>query len=89
MNVPIDLELEELVRFKVETGSYASASAVIGEALRLLDERDRFYLLHSGDIRDQIAAGMKSLQSGKGSDGELVFARIGSELDATDRRDRM
>ncbi len=41
MNVSLTPELEELVRRKVESGMYGSASEVVREALRLLEERDR------------------------------------------------
>ena len=33
--------LEALIREKVETGRYASAGEVVGEAIQLLEERDR------------------------------------------------
>jgi antitoxin ParD1/3/4 len=41
MNVNLTLHLEELVRQKVESGLYTSASEVVREALRLMDEKDR------------------------------------------------
>ncbi len=40
MNVSLTPTLEELVQRKVATGLYNSASEVIREALRLLEERD-------------------------------------------------
>ncbi len=41
MNVSLTPELEELVRHKVQSGRYLSASEVMREALRLLEERDK------------------------------------------------
>jgi antitoxin ParD1/3/4 len=41
MNVSLTPELEELIRRKVESGMYGSASEVVREALRLLEERDQ------------------------------------------------
>ncbi|MEH2088262.1 type II toxin-antitoxin system ParD family antitoxin [Nostoc sp.] len=41
MNVSLTPELEQLVKDKVNSGRYHSVSEVMGEALRLLDERDR------------------------------------------------
>jgi antitoxin ParD1/3/4 len=41
MNVALTPELEKIVTERVVSGRYASASEVIAEALRLLDERDR------------------------------------------------
>ena len=41
MNVNLTPQLEEMVRHKVDSGLYASASEVVREALRLMEERDR------------------------------------------------
>jgi antitoxin ParD1/3/4 len=41
MNISVPPELERLVTEKVASGRYSSASEVVGEALRLLEERDR------------------------------------------------
>jgi antitoxin ParD1/3/4 len=41
MNVALTPELEKIVTERVVSGRYASASEVIAEALRLLDEHDR------------------------------------------------
>jgi antitoxin ParD1/3/4 len=86
MNVSLTPELENLIRRKVQTGRYGSASEVIREALRLLDERDQLTELHKDEIRKKIAAGMASLRAGKGADGEAVFDRIDAELNAAARR---
>ena len=86
MNVSLTPELENLIRRKVETGRYGSASEVIREALRLLDERDQLTELHKDEIRKKIAAGMASLRAGKGADGEAVFDRIDAELNVAARR---
>ncbi len=86
MNVSLTPELERLVDFKVRTGRYGSASEVIGEALRLMDERDQMHELHKDEIRKKIAAGAASLRAGKGVDGEAVFDRIDAELDAIEGR---
>ena len=40
-NVALTPELEQIVTERVASGRYASASEVIAEALRLLDERDQ------------------------------------------------
>lgn len=80
MNVSLTAELEKLVHNKVETGRYTSASEVIREALRLMEERDQMQELHKDEIRKKIAAGMISLRAGKGMDGEAVFDRIDAEL---------
>ena len=85
MNVSLPPELERLIHHKVETGRYGSASDVIRDALRLMDEHDRLTELHKDEIRKKISAGMASLRAGKGADGEAVFDRIDAELDAAER----
>jgi antitoxin ParD1/3/4 len=41
MNVSLTSELDQFVSSKVASGRYASASEVVREALRLLEEQDR------------------------------------------------
>lgn len=86
MNVSLTPELENLVHVKVASGRYTSASEVIREALRLMEQRDNVQELHREQIRRKIAAGAASLRAGEGADGEDVFARIDAELDAIDRQ---
>ncbi len=40
MEIPLDPEIEQVVRRKVEGGEYPSAAALVEEALMLLVERD-------------------------------------------------
>lgn len=42
MNISLTPQLEDLVRAKVDSGLYNNASEVVREALRLLDEHERF-----------------------------------------------
>ena len=82
MNVHLTPELEQMIQSKVQTGRYNSASEVMREALRLMDERDQWKAIQKEELRKKIAAGLKSLDEGKGIDGEAVFARLEAELDA-------
>lgn len=60
MNVNLTPQLEELVRSKVASGLYTSASEVVREALRLLDEQDRMRAAKLGQLRDDIRQGLDS-----------------------------
>jgi antitoxin ParD1/3/4 len=60
MNVSLTPELEELVRAKVESGRYLSASEVMREALRLLEERDKLQELRREELRREIRKGLDS-----------------------------
>jgi antitoxin ParD1/3/4 len=82
MDVRLSSDEEVLVRQQLKTGRYASASEVVREALRLLDEQDRFLDLKRQGLRESITEGLQSLRSGEGVDGEVVFDRLEAELDA-------
>ena len=81
MNVSLTPELEQMVQGKVQTGRYNSASEVVREALRLMDERDQVKAIHKDELRKKIAAGLKSLDEGRFSDGEEFFAQMDAELE--------
>jgi len=82
MNINLTPELEKLVQTKVKSGRYNSASEVVREALRLMEERDHLRILRRDEIRHKIAEGLASLRSGKRVKSEQVFKRIEAELDA-------
>ena len=85
MSIELPSELEQLVRNKVASGQYNSPSDVLKDALRLMEEQDRYMALHKDEIRERISRGYDSLRAGKGVDGEAVFERIEKELDAAER----
>jgi antitoxin ParD1/3/4 len=60
MNVNLTPQLEELVRQKVASGMYSSASEVVREALRLMDEQDRLRATRLSQLRQDIRAGKQS-----------------------------
>ena len=63
MHVSLTPQLEEFVKRKVESGLYHSSSEVIREALRLLEERDRFQEMKLDTLRKEIQAGLESGES--------------------------
>jgi len=60
MNISLTPYLEDLVKGKVESGLYNSASEVMREALRLLEERDRLRELRFEELRREIQKGIDS-----------------------------
>jgi antitoxin ParD1/3/4 len=82
MNLQLSPELEELVLSKVNSGRYNSASEVIREALRLLEQRDEASTVRREEIRNQIEEGWQSAERGEFVAGDDVFDRIDVELDA-------
>jgi antitoxin ParD1/3/4 len=59
MNVSLTPELEKLVSRKVKTGRYQTASEVIREALRALEERDQVAALRLAELRKEIQKGLR------------------------------
>jgi antitoxin ParD1/3/4 len=86
MNVSLTPELEELVQKKIGSGQYHSASEVIRDALRLMEERDQAEAAHKAWIRDAIDAGLASLARGEGVDGETFMAQMDAELAELERQ---
>lgn len=60
MNISLTPQLESLVKSKVESGLYGSASEVMRDALRLLEERDRRQALRVEELRAEIKKGVDS-----------------------------
>ena len=60
MNVNLTPQLEDMVRQKVSSGLYTSASEVVREALRLMDEQDRLRAAKLGQLRQDIREGLAS-----------------------------
>lgn len=64
MNVNLTPELELLVRRKVASGMYTSASEVVREALRLMEEQDQMRTVRLEQLRQDVRKGLESGQSG-------------------------
>ena len=86
MNVSLTPELEQFVAEKVKTGRYNSASEVIREALRLLEEREELRNLQKQELRKKIAEGLDQLDRGEGIPGDEVFAELDAELETLEQR---
>jgi antitoxin ParD1/3/4 len=71
INVNLTPQLEKMVRQKVDSGLYASASEVVRAALRLMDEQDRLRAARLELLRQDIQAGLAS-GPGTGWDPEQV-----------------
>jgi antitoxin ParD1/3/4 len=65
MNVSLTPELEKFVSAKVEAGRYNSASEVVREALRLLEEHDQNRTTRLADFNQELGRRLASLDSGK------------------------
>lgn len=76
MNVSLTPELDKFVAAKVASGRYTSASEVVREALRLLEEHERTRSAQSAAFNREIRARLASLDRGELVDPEPVRARL-------------
>lgn len=88
MNVHLTPQLESLVQGKVREGGYNSASEVVREALRLMQERDQLLELRKREIAKQIAEGYESLTKGEGIPAEAAFRELDRRHEKSRRRHR-
>jgi antitoxin ParD1/3/4 len=70
---------ENFIKAQISQGRYASASEVIRDALRVLEEREKLRALNLENLRAEIQRGMNS---GPGIDAEDVFARLEAKYQA-------
>jgi len=76
MNVSLTPELEKLVSTKVESGRYTSASEVVREALRLLEERDLSRTAQLAEFNAEIGRRLAALDRGETAEPAEVRARL-------------
>ncbi len=80
MNVSLTPELEKIINFKVQSGLYNSASEVVREGIRLLQQRDELRQIKLEALRRDIEEGVKASEEGRVKDGREVMAEIKERL---------
>ncbi len=86
MNVSLTPELEQLVHTKVQSGRYNSASEVVREALRIMEQRDEVRSIQLQELRGRMDRALGESTRGEGTDGEEFMQGMLDELDAKHRR---
>jgi antitoxin ParD1/3/4 len=76
MNVSLTPELEEFVSGQVQSGRYNSASEVVREALRLLEDRDSARASQLGEFNEELARRLAALDRGETVDPVTSRARL-------------
>jgi antitoxin ParD1/3/4 len=76
MNVSLTPELDEFVAAKVESGRYNSASEVVREALRLLEEHDRARSAQIDVFNQELGARLASLDRGEHVEPGAALRRL-------------
>jgi antitoxin ParD1/3/4 len=85
LNVSLTPKLSNFVTTTVASGRYLSASEVVREGLRLLEERELLRQAGLEEARGKIAVGLASLDRGEGIPGEQVFSEIEARLDRLEK----
>jgi antitoxin ParD1/3/4 len=76
MNVSLTPELEKFVSTKVESGRYNSASEVVREALRLLEEHDQARAVQLAEFNQELGRRLDSLDQGHRVDPSEARTRL-------------
>ena len=76
MNVSLTPELEKFVSAKVGSGRYNSASEVVREALRLLEEHDSARVAQLAEFNEELGRRLASLDRGETADPAETRARL-------------
>ena len=84
MNVSLTPELEQFIDVKVESGRYNSASEVVREALRLLEERDQQRTAQLASFNKELTRRLASLDRGE----HVTPAAARSRIEAKSRSRR-
>ena len=84
MNVSLTPELEEFVSAKVGSGRYNSASEVVREALRLLEEHDSARAAQLAEFNGELGRRLASL--GRGETVDPVESRARLRRKSAERR---
>jgi antitoxin ParD1/3/4 len=76
MNVSLTPQLEKFVSAKVKSGRYNSASEVVREALRLLEEHDSARAAQLAEFNEELGRRLAALDRGEVVDPTTVRARL-------------
>ena len=70
---------EQFIKTQLESGRYSSASEIVRDALRLMEEREQLRQIQLEQLRQQIQAG---IDSGPSIPAEEVFDRLSAKYQA-------
>jgi len=79
-NISLTPELEAFISSRVASGRYQSASEVVREALRLLEQREQQRIASLEELRREVAVGLAQARAGELVDGPAAMRRIRDRL---------
>ena len=65
MKVSLSRQLQEFIEKQVSTGRYQTASEVVREGLRLIEDRDTQRALQLRRLREEIQVGLDQIEKGQ------------------------
>lgn len=86
MNVSLTPQLERYIEDKVQSGRYNSASEVVREALRLMEDHEKIRTEQLREFRSELDRRVAEAECGETVDGESFFAGIKAK--SAERRKR-
>jgi antitoxin ParD1/3/4 len=86
MNVSLTHELEQFVQTKVESGRYNSASEVVREALRLLQDHEQARAAQLAEFNQELGRRLASLDRGEKVDPAKVRVRLQRKSEERQKR---
>ena len=86
MNISLTPELDQFVSSKVSSGRYTSASEVVREALRLLEETEQNRKAQIAAFNLEIGRRLQSIDSGVSVDAAEVFERLAKKSEQRRKR---
>ena len=76
LNVSLSKEQLAQVNREVDSGQYVSASEVVREALRLLEEHEKVRAVQLAEFREESDRRLASLERGEGINGAMAQAQL-------------
>lgn len=88
MNVSLTPELEKYVNEKVRSGRYNSASEVMRESLRLLQDHEELQRIRRDELRREILLGVEQIRNGQSITMRTKedFAKFADDIKARGRQ---
>ena len=79
MKISLSSEARKFIEEQVNSGRYSSPSEVMGEALRMLSEKERSRAKQFAELKEKIRVGIEASERGEVVDGEEFFAELEEE----------
>lgn len=86
MNISVTGPMARFVSKQVKTGRYQTASEVVREGLRILEDRERERFAALASVKRKVAVGLRQLDDGRGIDSDIVFSKALARLRGARRK---